>query len=217
MAGIETAAGAILGIESMGETRPGERIRRFEIRPTMESGVLEMGLGRIGVLSSVGKRRHIEEKIEEEEDLVMMHLRGSYAGSRIAILVMIERYAAASYPRKAIKTFELIENIRASPDHNAFYTLLITLCQNGNVEEAEEFMLNNKKLFPLDTDWFNIILYGWSSVMDVEHEAKRVWRDMARCCITPNADSYKLMISCLSRARRLFDSLKLYDEMKRKG
>ncbi|GAB2228241.1 hypothetical protein Droror1_Dr00010071 [Drosera rotundifolia] len=144
-------------------------------------------------------------------------IRGSYTGSRIAMLVMIERYAAASYPRKAIKTFELMENIRASPDHNAFYTLLSALCQNGNVEEAEEFMLNNKKLFPLDTNGFNIILYGWSSVMDVEHEAKRVWRDMARCCITPNADSYELMISCLSRARKLFDSLKLYDEMKRKG
>lgn len=56
MAGTETAAGAISGIESMGETRPGERIRRFGIRPTMENGVLEMGLGRIGVLSSVVKR-----------------------------------------------------------------------------------------------------------------------------------------------------------------
>ncbi|KAK1353196.1 hypothetical protein POM88_052331 [Heracleum sosnowskyi] len=42
----------------------------------------------------------------------------------------------------------------------ALYTLLYYLCKNGNIEEAEEFILLNKKLFPLEVEGFNIILNG---------------------------------------------------------
>lgn len=126
-------------------------------------------------------------------------------------------YAAANDPCKAIKTFHIMEKFRISPDHEAFYTLLTALCKHGNVEDAEELMHQNKKLFPLETEGFNIILYGWSKISPDILEAKRIWREMSKCCIIPNSTTYTLMISCFSKFGNLFDSLRLYDEMKKRG
>lgn len=137
--------------------------------------------------------------------------------ARQAMLVMIDRYAAVNNPGKSIKTFHIMEKFRVTPDEEAFHTLLTTLCKNGNIEEAEEFMHQNKKLFPLDTESFNIILNGWCNISIDVFEAKRVWREMSRCCVTPNAASYACMISCFSKVGNLFDSLRLYDEMNKRG
>ncbi|KAK4800398.1 hypothetical protein SAY86_020885 [Trapa natans] len=137
--------------------------------------------------------------------------------TRRAMLTMIDRYAAANNPSKAIWTFQLMEMFRISPDQEAFHFLLNTLCLQGNMEEAEEFMLLNKTLFPLETDSFNIILNGWCNITVDISEAKRIWREMSKCCILPNGSSYTHMISCFSKVGNLFDSLRLYDEMKRWG
>lgn len=130
---------------------------------------------------------------------------------------MFVRYAAANNPSKAIRTFQLMEKFRISPDEEAFHTLLNALCVYGNIEEAEEFMLLNKKLFPLETESFNIILNGWCNITVDIAEARRVWREMSKCCILPNGSSYTHMISCFSKVGNLFDSLRLYDEMKKRG
>lgn len=104
-----------------------------------------------------------------------------------------------------------------TPDLEAYYTLLNALCKNGNIEEAEEFMFLNKKLFPLESEGFNTILNGWCNISVDVFEAKRVWREMSKSCILPNATSYTHMISCFSKVGNLFDSLRLYDEMKKRG
>ena len=83
-----------------------------------------------------------------------------------------------------------MEKFRLSPDQQAFHSVLNALCKYGNVEEAEEFMFVNKKLFPLETEGFNIILNGWCNISLDIFEAKRVWREMSKCCITPDATSY---------------------------
>ncbi|XP_048140168.1 pentatricopeptide repeat-containing protein At1g80880, mitochondrial isoform X2 [Rhodamnia argentea] len=127
----------------------------------------------------------------------------SSVDTRQAMLVMIDRYAAANNPTKAIWTFHVMEKFRTAPDEEAYCALLTALCKNGNIEEAEEFMLLNKKLFPLGTESFNIILNGWSNVTVDVIEAKRVWREMSRCCITPNATSYTHMICCFSKGELL--------------
>uniref|UniRef100_A0A5B7BFF5 Pentacotripeptide-repeat region of PRORP domain-containing protein n=1 Tax=Davidia involucrata TaxID=16924 RepID=A0A5B7BFF5_DAVIN len=144
-------------------------------------------------------------------------LHRSSVDIRQAMLIMIDRYAAANDPGKAIQTFQIMEKFRMTPDLKAFYTLLNILCKHGNIEEAEEFMLLNKKLFPLETEGFNIILNGWCNISLDVYEAKRVWREMSKCCIMPNATSYTHMISCFSKVGNLFDSLRLYDEMKKRG
>lgn len=113
--------------------------------------------------------------------------------------------------------FHIMDKFRMTPDEEAFYFLLNALCRHGYVEEAEEFMLVNKKFFPLEIEGFNIILNGWCNKYVDVLEAKRVWREMSKCCITPNATSYVHMISCFSKVGNLFDSLRLYDEMKKRG
>lgn len=110
-----------------------------------------------------------------------------------------------------------MDKFRLTHDQEAFRALLTALCRYGNVEEAEEFMLVNKKLFPLETESFNIILNGWCNITNDVYEAKRVWREMSRYCITPDATSYSHMISCFSKEGNLFDSLRLYDQMKKRG
>lgn len=104
-----------------------------------------------------------------------------------------------------------------TPDNEAFHAFLHALCKHGHIEEAEEFMLLNKKLFPLETESFNIILNGWCNISVDILEAKRVWREMSNYCITPDATSYSHMISCFSKTGNLFDSLRLYDGMKKRG
>ncbi|XP_040369560.1 pentatricopeptide repeat-containing protein At1g80880, mitochondrial isoform X1 [Rosa chinensis] len=136
--------------------------------------------------------------------------------TRRAMLIMIDRYASANHPRKAIKTFQIMEKFRLSPDQEAFHILLNALCKNGNMEEAEEFMLVSKKFFPLEVEGFNIVLNGWCNISVDVYQAKRVWREMSKYCITPDATSYTHMISCFSKVGNLFDSLRLYDEMKKR-
>nr|DAD27452.1 TPA_asm: hypothetical protein HUJ06_028920 [Nelumbo nucifera] len=134
----------------------------------------------------------------------------------ISLLVFI-RYAAANNPSKAIRTFHAMDRFKIIPDTEAFFILLRALCKHGNIEEAEEFMLINRKVFPLETEGFNIILNGWCNISVDVVEAKRVWRGMSNNCVTPNATSYTCMISCFSKDGNLFDSLRLYDEMKKRG
>ncbi|KAL2462801.1 Pentatricopeptide repeat-containing protein [Forsythia ovata] len=134
-----------------------------------------------------------------------------------AMFVMIDRYAAANNPSKAIETFKILQKFKFSPDQRTFFSFLDILCKHGNIEEAEESLFLNKKFFPLETESFNIILNGWCNIAIDIYEAKRVWREMSRCCILPDETSYTHMISCFSRVSNLFDSLRLYDEMKKKG
>ncbi|XP_006845366.2 pentatricopeptide repeat-containing protein At1g80880, mitochondrial [Amborella trichopoda] len=133
------------------------------------------------------------------------------------LLIMIKRYAAANDVQKAIKTFHAMENFKISADSTMFHTLLSALCKHRNVEEAEELIHLNKSFFPLETEGFNIVLNGWCNIIGDLMEAKRVWREMSKSCVTPDATSYTHMISCFSKAGNLFDSLRLYDEMKKRG
>ncbi|KAJ0989836.1 hypothetical protein J5N97_008192 [Dioscorea zingiberensis] len=137
--------------------------------------------------------------------------------NRGAMVVLMERYAAANESSKAIKTFHAMEKFKIDADSTAFYALLCALCKNKNVEEAEELLLLNRKFYPLEAGSFNIILNGWCNIIVDIAEAKRVWREMSNCCITPDGTSYTHMISCFSKVGNLFDSLRLYDEMKRRG
>ncbi|XP_076920525.1 pentatricopeptide repeat-containing protein At1g80880, mitochondrial-like [Bidens hawaiensis] len=133
------------------------------------------------------------------------------------MLVMIDRYAAANEPTEAIRAFQIMEKFKLTPDQKAFYTLLDTLCKHGNVEEAEEFMFSNAKLFPLKTAGFNIILNGWCNIYVDIIEAKRIWKEMDKNQVIPDENSYTHMISCFSKVNNLFDSLRLFDEMNKKG
>ncbi|XP_073296799.1 pentatricopeptide repeat-containing protein At1g80880, mitochondrial [Primulina huaijiensis] len=134
-----------------------------------------------------------------------------------ALLILIDRYAAANHVDKAVETFHMMQKFKFSPDQRTYFTFLKILCEHGNIEEAEEFMFVNKKFFPLETASFNIILNGWCNKSIDIYEAKRVWREMSNFCILPDGTSYTHLISCHSSVSNLFDSLRLFDEMKKRG
>ncbi|KAJ1268004.1 hypothetical protein BS78_07G103400 [Paspalum vaginatum] len=134
-----------------------------------------------------------------------------------AMVILMERYAAANEVNKAVKTFDVMEKFKVESDQSVFYSLLRALCKSKNIEDAEELLLLRKKFFPLAAEGFNIILDGWCNVITDVAEAKRVWREMSNYCITPDGMSYTLMISCFSKVGNLFDTLRVYDEMKKRG
>ncbi|KAL8456963.1 hypothetical protein ACS0TY_034984 [Phlomoides rotata] len=134
-----------------------------------------------------------------------------------ALLILIDRYVAANLPDKAIETFHLMQKFSFSLEQSTYFMFLNILCTHGNIEEAEEFMFLNKKFFPLETKSFNIILNGWCNITVDIYEAKRIWREMSKCCIEPDGTSYTHIISGYSRVCNLYDSLRLYDQMKKRG
>ncbi|XP_006659996.3 pentatricopeptide repeat-containing protein At1g80880, mitochondrial [Oryza brachyantha] len=148
--------------------------------------------------------------------VVRRMLRRGVLTSRAMVIVM-ERYAAANEVKKAIRTFDAMEKFKTEADQTAFYSLLRALCKNKNIEDAEELLLVRKKFFPLTTEGFNIILDGWCNIITDIAEAKRVWREMSNYCITPDGTSYILMVSCFAKVGNLFDTLRVYDEMKNRG
>lgn len=131
--------------------------------------------------------------------------------------MFLSRYVAANEVSKAIKTFHVMEKFNINADSAMFYALLRALCKNRNVEEAEELLLLNKTFFPLETEGFNIVLDGWCNIIIDVVEAKRVWREMANCCIIPDGTSYSHLICCYAKVGNLFDSLRLCDQMKTRG
>jgi pentatricopeptide repeat protein len=118
---------------------------------------------------------------------------------------------------KAVKTFDAMERFKVEADQTVFYSLLRALCKSKNIEDAEELLLTRKNFFPLTAEGFNIVLDGWCNIFTDVAEVKRVWREMSNCCITPDGTSYTLMVCCFSKVGNLFDTLRLYDEMKKRG
>uniref|UniRef100_A0ACD5ZZ18 Uncharacterized protein n=1 Tax=Avena sativa TaxID=4498 RepID=A0ACD5ZZ18_AVESA len=137
--------------------------------------------------------------------------------TRRAMVIMMERYAAVNEVNKAVKTFDAMERFKLEADQTVFYSLVRALCKSKNIEDAEELLLTRKKFFPLTAEGFNIVLDGWCNIFTDVAEVKRVWREMSNCCISPDGTSYTLMVCCFSKVGNLFDTLRLYDEMKKRG
>ncbi|KMZ62485.1 Pentatricopeptide repeat-containing protein, mitochondrial [Zostera marina] len=133
---------------------------------------------------------------------------------RRALEIIMEMYVAANESKKAIKTFHAMDKFNLSANQSTFYTLLQALCRSGNTEEAEELLFTDRKLFPLETEGFNIILSGWCDLDLIE--SKRVWKEMSNYCIYPDATSYNQMIYAFSKYGNLFDALRLFDEMRKR-
>ncbi|CAM0944421.1 unnamed protein product [Alopecurus aequalis] len=137
--------------------------------------------------------------------------------TRRAMVILMERYAAVNEVKKAVKTFDAMERFKLEADQTVFYALLRALCKSKNIEDAEELLLTRRKFFPLTAEGFNIVLDGWCNIFTDVAEVKRVWREMSNCCITPDGTSYTLMVCSFSKVGNLFDTLRLYDEMKKRG
>ncbi|KAK2995870.1 hypothetical protein RJ640_012079 [Escallonia rubra] len=129
------------------------------------------------------------------------------------LLIMIRRYCAVHDVAKAINTFYAYKRFNFEIGLDDFHNLLSALCRYKNVKDAEHLLFCNRKVFPLTTKSFNIILNGWCNVIGNSREAKRIWREMSERRIFCDVVSYASIISCFSKAGRINDVLKLFKQM----
>ncbi|KAE8767035.1 hypothetical protein D1007_61656 [Hordeum vulgare] len=112
----------------------------------------------------------------------------SYGLSTTVISQFIVYDAGANEVKKAVKTFDVMERFKVEADQTVFYSLLRALCRSKNIEDAEELLLARRIFFPLTAEGFNIILDGWCNIF-----------------------------TDLAEVGNLFDTLRVYDEMKKSG
>nr|GMC95489.1 pentatricopeptide repeat-containing protein At5g15010, mitochondrial isoform X1 [Ipomoea batatas] len=133
------------------------------------------------------------------------------------LLIMIRKYCAAHDVGKAISTFHAHRRFNFEIGMEEFQKLLSALCRYKNVKAAESLMFSNKKVFPLNTKSFNVILNGWCNVVGELREGKRIWRLMKEMGVPRDVYSYSSIMSSYSKSTNLNAVLRLFDQMKEYG
>ncbi|PKA60301.1 Pentatricopeptide repeat-containing protein [Apostasia shenzhenica] len=166
------------------------------------------------MISILGKMR----RFDTAWSLVNEMRRGaSSIVSPQTLMIFIRKYSAIHDVARAINVFYSFQKFELKPGIHDFQGLLSALCRYKNVEDAEHLLLCNEGTFPFQTKSFNIILNGWCNVLVYVGEAKRFWRFMMNKGIEKDVVSYGCMISCYSKAGKLNDVVKLFNQMKGLG
>ncbi|XP_054817251.1 pentatricopeptide repeat-containing protein At5g15010, mitochondrial-like [Prosopis cineraria] len=135
--------------------------------------------------------------------------------TRQTLLIMIRRYCAVRDVGKAISTFYAYKRFNFQVGMEEFQGLLSSLCRYKNVEDAEHLLFCNKNVFPFNTKSFNIILNGWCNVIVSPRQAERIWLEMGKRGIQYDVVSYASIMSCYSKASKLYKVFRLFDQMKK--
>ncbi|KAK4282150.1 hypothetical protein QN277_013560 [Acacia crassicarpa] len=162
----------------------------------------------------LGKMR----KFDTAWTLIEEMRRGSTGPSLVTpqtLLIMIRRYCAVHDVGKAISTFYAYKRFNFQVGMEEFQGLLSALCRYKNVEDAEHLLFCNKNVFPLNTKSFNIILNGWSNLIVSPRHAERIWQEMGKRGIQYDVVSYASIMSCYSKASKLYKVFRLFDQMKK--
>ncbi|KAF8393305.1 hypothetical protein HHK36_021546 [Tetracentron sinense] len=143
------------------------------------------------------------------------------SGGTFAIL--IRRYARAGMPLPAIRTFEFACNLDAicCSDSNLdlFEVLLDTLCKEGHVRVASEYVDRRRELEP---SWvpsvrvYNILLNGWFRSRKLKW-AEHLWVEMRKENVAPTVVTYGTLVEGYCRMRRVERAIELVSEMRREG
>lgn len=146
-------------------------------------------------------------------------MRGGSSGPSLVtprtLLIMIRRYCAIHDVGMAINTFHAGKQFNFQVGLREFQSLLSALCDFKNVRDAEKLLFHYQNVFPFNTKSFNIILDGWCNVIVSPYHAQRIWHEMSKRGIQYDVVSYASIISCYSKASKLFMVLKLLDQMRK--
>ncbi|KZV53904.1 pentatricopeptide repeat-containing protein mitochondrial [Dorcoceras hygrometricum] len=137
--------------------------------------------------------------------------------------IMIRRHARSGNPFGAIRAFKYASTLdiscELSSEKNLFEILLDSLCKEGQVRVASEYLDKYKAENP---SWspsiriYNMLLNGWFRLRKLKH-AERLWEHMKKENVKPTVVSYGTLIEGLCRMRRPDMALHLVDEMKLEG
>ncbi|XP_044464611.1 pentatricopeptide repeat-containing protein At5g11310, mitochondrial-like [Mangifera indica] len=148
---------------------------------------------------------------------------GSGFVSKETFAVLIRRYARAGMPQAAIRTFEFGSNldlINNSDSATSFFEILLdSLCKEGHVKVASEYVYQKKKL---DTGWvpsiriYNVLLNGWFRSRRLKH-AERLWLGMQKENVKPSVVTYGTLVEGYCQMRRVERAIELVKEMRSQG
>ncbi|XP_041021178.1 pentatricopeptide repeat-containing protein At5g11310, mitochondrial [Juglans microcarpa x Juglans regia] len=137
--------------------------------------------------------------------------------------IMIRRYARAGMTQPAIRTFEFARNLDPIQDSDSemslFEVLLDSLCKEGHVKVASEYLDQKRKL---DPNWvpsvrvYNILLNGWFRSRKLK-QAERLWEEMKMDDVKPSVVTYGTLVEGYCRMRRAKIAIELVHEMRREG
>lgn len=143
--------------------------------------------------------------------------------SRDTFAIMIRRYARAGMTHPAIRAYEFASNLDAIRDSDAemslFVILLDSLCKEGHVRVASEYLGRKKEL---DRSWvpsiqvYNILLNGWFRSRKLKH-AEQLWAEMKMENLKPSVVTYGTLVEGYCRMRRAERAIELVHEMRKEG
>ncbi|KAK7290606.1 hypothetical protein RIF29_05150 [Crotalaria pallida] len=168
------------------------------------------------MISILGKMRKFDTAWNLIEEM-----RGGRTGRSLVtpqtLLIMIRRYCAVHDVGRAINTFYAHKRFNFQVGLEEFQGLLSALCRYKNVQDAEHLLFCNQNVFPSDTKSFNIILNGWCNLIVSTRHAERIWEEMSKRRIQHDVVSYASIISCYSKASKLYKVLQLFEQMKKRN
>lgn len=123
----------------------------------------------------------------------------------------------------AIRTFEFACNsdpIRGSDSEMSLFEILLdSLCKEGHVKLASEYLDQRRKL---DPGWvpsvrvYNILLNGWFRSRMLK-QAEKLWEKMKMDDVKPSVVTYGTLVEGYCRMRRAETAIELVHEMRREG
>lgn len=126
-------------------------------------------------------------------------------------------------PEPAIRTFEYARNLKSFMDSDSemrlFEILLDSLCKEGSVTAASEYLHHQKKMY---SSWvpsvriYNIMLNGWFRSRKLKH-AEKFWEEMKRGNVRPTVVTYGTLVEGYCRMRRVEKAFELVNEMTKHG
>nr|POF08426.1 pentatricopeptide repeat-containing protein, mitochondrial [Quercus suber] len=137
--------------------------------------------------------------------------------------IIIRRYARAGMTQPAIRTFEFACNLdpicESHSEMSLFEILLDSLCKEGHVKAASEYLDQKRKLEP---SWvpsvrvYNILLNGWFRSRKLKH-AEKLWEEMKMDDVKPSVVTYGTLVEGYCRMRYAERAIKLVHEMRKEG
>ncbi|GER47869.1 pentatricopeptide repeat-containing family protein [Striga asiatica] len=133
--------------------------------------------------------------------------------------ILLSRIAKFKSYEETLEAFERLQNDvfpHKKFGTNEFNVLLRAFCTQRQMKEARSIFHKMHSRFPPDTKTMNILLLGFKESGDVT-TVELFYHEMVRRGFVPNNVTYSIRIDAFCKKGHFGDSLRLLDEMERKG
>ncbi|XP_061351613.1 putative pentatricopeptide repeat-containing protein At1g53330 [Gastrolobium bilobum] len=125
---------------------------------------------------------------------------------------VISFYGQARLPARAIRTFRSIPSFRCNPTLKSFNSLLNALLNCREFHLMTQLLSTVHHFGTPDACTYNILINAWFSIGDVER-AYKVFDEMRKRGVRPNAVTFGTMINGLCKNSRLHEAFKVKEDM----